>query len=53
MVGTQKGAFLLTSDERRETWEVSGPTLKGWSVFDLTLDQRMTPVMFAAVGHFV
>ena len=53
MVGTQKGAFLLASDERRETWQVTGPLLKGWSVFDLALDRRSTPAMYAAVGHFV
>lgn len=53
MVGTQKGAFLLTSDERRESWNVEGPLLKGWSVFDLALDQRQSPMMYAAVGHFV
>ncbi len=53
MVGTQKGAFLLSSDERREHWNVEGPLLKGWSVFDLTLDLRQTPLMYAAVGHFI
>ncbi|MFA6242815.1 MAG: hypothetical protein WC655_17885 [Candidatus Hydrogenedentales bacterium] len=53
MVGTQKGAFMISSDERRTTWEVRGPLLKGWSVFDIALDQRGTPAMYAGVGHFV
>jgi len=26
-VGTRKGAFVLTSDGKREKWDVSGPTL--------------------------
>ncbi len=25
LVGTRKGAFVLTSDARREGWEISGP----------------------------
>lgn len=33
LVGTRKGAFLLTSDERREDWQVSGPLFAGWEVF--------------------
>ncbi len=53
MVGTQKGAFLFSSDERRESWEITGPLLKGWSVFNLALDQRSAPTLYAAVGHFI
>ena len=26
LVGTRKGAFILTSDGKREKWDVSGPT---------------------------
>jgi len=25
LVGSRKGAFILSSDERRQAWEVSGP----------------------------
>ncbi len=32
-VGTRKGAFLLTSDERRKSWNVSGPHFGGWEVY--------------------
>ena len=35
LVGTRKGAFILTSDGRRETWEVSGPHFSGWEVYHL------------------
>ena len=30
LVGTHKGAFILTSDGKRQQWEVSGPHLAGW-----------------------
>ena len=35
LVGTRKGAFVLTSDERRRDWEVSGPHFAGWEVYHL------------------
>jgi hypothetical protein len=28
LVGTRKGAFVLTSDAKRERWDISGPTLR-------------------------
>jgi len=31
LVGTAKGGFWATSDDRRE-WEVAGPFFKGWKV---------------------
>ena len=33
LVGTRKGAFILTSDGRRETWNVSGPHFPGWEIY--------------------
>ena len=33
MVGTRKGAFILTSDGTRDRWEVSGPHFAGWEVY--------------------
>ncbi len=35
LVGTRKGAFVLTSDERRRDWEVSGPHFGGWEMYHL------------------
>jgi BNR/Asp-box repeat len=35
LVGTRKGAFILTSDGRRENWEVSGPHFAGWEMYHL------------------
>ena len=35
LVGTRKGAFVLTSDAKRERWDVSGPHFPGWEVYHL------------------
>jgi hypothetical protein len=32
LVGTKKGAFVLTSDGRRRNWTVEGPHFGGWEV---------------------
>ncbi len=33
LVGTRKGAFVLTADGRRKTWRVEGPHFAGWEIF--------------------
>ena len=33
LVGTRKGAFVLSSDGKRERWDVSGPHFAGWEVY--------------------
>ena len=33
LVGTRKGAFVLTSDGKRERWEVGGPHFGGWEIY--------------------
>ena len=35
LVGTRKGAFILTSDGKREKWDVSGPFFGGWEIYHL------------------
>jgi photosystem II stability/assembly factor-like uncharacterized protein len=35
LVGTRKGAFILTSDGKREKWEVNGPLFTGWEIYHL------------------
>jgi photosystem II stability/assembly factor-like uncharacterized protein len=35
LVGTRKGAFILTSDGKREQWDVSGPHFSGWEMYHL------------------
>jgi photosystem II stability/assembly factor-like uncharacterized protein len=35
LVGTRKGAFILTSDGKREKWDVSGPFFAGWEIYHM------------------
>jgi len=35
LVGTRKGAFILTSDGTRKQWDVSGPHFAGWEMYHL------------------
>ena len=35
LAGTRKGAFILTSDGNRGTWDVSGPHFGGWEIYHL------------------
>jgi len=35
LVGTKKGAFVLTSDGKRDKWEVSGPFFAGWEIYHM------------------
>ena len=33
LVGTRKGAFIITSDGKRDRWEISGPHFGGWEIY--------------------
>jgi hypothetical protein len=35
LVGTKKGAFILTSDGAREQWTVDGPHFAGWEMYHI------------------
>jgi len=35
LVGTRKGAFILTSDAKRRKWTVDGPHFGGWEIYHL------------------
>src|SRR5213080_1265771 len=35
LVGTRKGALVLTSDGKRKHWDVSGPLFTGWEMYHL------------------
>jgi len=35
LVGTRKGAFVLSSDASRKRWDVEGPHFAGWEVYHL------------------
>jgi len=53
LVGTRKGAWVYTSDSRRDSWQISEPILPGWSVFHMAGDLReSTPRLYAAANHW-
>ena len=35
LVGTRKGAFILTSDGARRQWEIRGPLFGGWEIYHM------------------
>lgn len=35
LVGTRKGAFILTADGKRGNWQVSGPHFAGWEIYHM------------------
>jgi photosystem II stability/assembly factor-like uncharacterized protein len=35
LVGTRKGAFVLTSDGKRKKWDVQGPFFAGWEIYHM------------------
>ncbi|HEV3164781.1 MAG TPA: exo-alpha-sialidase [Isosphaeraceae bacterium] len=35
LVGTRKGAFVLTADGKRDKWEISGPHFAGWEIYHM------------------
>ena len=35
LVGTKKGAFILSADGKRDRWDVSGPHFGGWEIYHM------------------
>ena len=35
LVGTRKGAFILTADGARKQWDVTGPLFGGWEIYHM------------------
>src|SRR5215204_2331235 len=35
LVGTRKGAFILTSDAKRQKWDIAGPHFAGWEMYHM------------------
>ena len=53
LIGTKKGAWIYSSDERRQAWEVSEPIMPGWTIHHLAVDRRReTPRIYAAANHW-
>jgi hypothetical protein len=35
LVGTKKGAFVLSAEAKRKDWTVSGPFFAGWEIYHM------------------
>jgi photosystem II stability/assembly factor-like uncharacterized protein len=53
LVGTRKGAWMLTADARRERWAIAGPMFLGHVIQHLVRDPRdeRTLLMASKTGH--
>ncbi|HSV05780.1 MAG TPA: sialidase family protein [Candidatus Binatus sp.] len=50
LVGTRKGAFVLTADGRREHWDVHGPLFGGWEIYHLKGSPSHPDRLYASQG---
>src|SRR3954452_13887046 len=48
LVGTRKGAFILTADGRRKAWDVAGPFFPGWEIYHVKGSPAAPERLFAA-----
>ena len=48
LVGTRKGAFILTGDQSRRRWQISGPYNPGTDIYHLVYDPRGGGRIFSA-----
>jgi photosystem II stability/assembly factor-like uncharacterized protein len=48
LVGTRKGAFICTSNERRKRWAISGPHFAGWEIYHLKGSQADPDRLYAS-----
>ncbi|MEO9221446.1 MAG: hypothetical protein ABI251_06655, partial [Mycobacteriaceae bacterium] len=48
LVGTRKGAFILTSNEQRREWDVSGPHFAGWEIYHVAGSPVDTDRLYAS-----
>ncbi|PKB79712.1 MAG: hypothetical protein BZY88_11675 [SAR202 cluster bacterium Io17-Chloro-G9] len=57
LVGTRKGAFILSSDHQRKDWAITGPHHAGSDIFHMAYDGRGSGSdsggIFAAENHIV
>ncbi|MCU4651242.1 exo-alpha-sialidase [Roseibacterium sp. SDUM158016] len=52
LVGTTKGAFILTADAERRHWEVSGPHCDGWPINHMTADAESGTIWAGGGGDW-
>jgi hypothetical protein len=51
LVGTRKGAFVLTADGHRDSWEVTGPRFGGWEIHHVTGSPADPDRLYAAQSN--
>jgi BNR/Asp-box repeat len=51
LVGTHKGAFVLTSDERRKDWKIEGPQFAGWDVYHVNSSPAEPNRLYASTSR--
>ncbi len=51
LVGTRKGAFVLTSDGKRQSWQVTGPHFGGWEVYHIKGSPVDTNRLYLSQGN--
>jgi hypothetical protein len=49
LVGTAKGAFVLTADGKRDRWQVDGPHFGGWEIYHVAGSPATRPAVRLAV----
>ncbi len=53
LIGTRKGAFILSSDKSLKNWALSGPHCKGGDVYHMAYDSRNGGSVIAAVNYMI
>ena len=53
LVGTRKGAFLMSSNASRREWDFSRPHLPGSDIFHMAYDPRNSGTVFAATNSII
>ncbi|HEY3741906.1 MAG TPA: exo-alpha-sialidase [Bryobacteraceae bacterium] len=48
LVGTRKGVFVLTSDGKREKWDISEPAFAGWEIYHMKASPADPNRMYAS-----
>jgi len=48
LVGTRKGAFILTSDGKRKKWSIEGPHFGGWEIYHVKGSETEPNRIFAS-----
>ena len=48
LVGTRKGAFVLSSDASRKSWKVEGPHFPGWEIYHVKASPADPDRLFAS-----